>query len=165
MYDGMDVSEMACISIKNRTYTITADVELPGNNTNGVVIAQAGRFGGWTLYMKNGFLHHEYNYVGKERTNIKSTTALSAGKHILRYEFKIDSKKPGSGGKCYLYVDDKKVAEGVIPHTQAYAYSADEGICVGVDHETPVSEDYKEGDNKFTGKINVATIEIFPVKN
>lgn len=165
MYEGMDVSEMACISIKNRTYTITADVELPGNSTNGVVIAQAGRFGGWTLYMKNGFLHHEYNYVGLERTNIKSATALSAGKHILRYEFKIDDMKPGSGGKCYLYVDDKKVAEGVIPHTQAYAYSADEGICVGVDHETPVSEDYKEGDNKFSGKINVVTIEIFPVMN
>ena len=164
LYEGMSVTENACINVKTRSYNITADVELSNSNTNGVIIAQAGRFGGWTLYLKNGIVHHEYNYFGLARTNIKSAKPLSAGKHIIRYEFKIDEPKPGSGGTCILYVDDQKVAEGKIAKTEPFGYSGDEGVDVGIDHETPVSEDYKERDNKFTGKINVVTIETFPVK-
>ncbi|MBK8585880.1 MAG: sulfatase-like hydrolase/transferase [Bacteroidetes bacterium] len=162
LYDGMSVSEFAAINVKSKNYTITADVELPNANANGVVIAEAGRFGGWSLYFKNGKLHHEYNYFGLKRTNISSAKTLTAGHHILKYEFIIDEYKPGSGGKCNLYVDDQKVAESYIPKTQPFGYSADEGWNVGADHETPVSEDYKEADNKFTGKIKVVTVEIFP---
>ena len=66
LYDGMSVTENACINVKTRSYTITADVELPNASANGVLIAQAGRFGGWTFYLKNGKLHHEYNYFGLE---------------------------------------------------------------------------------------------------
>jgi arylsulfatase len=164
LYDGMTVSEFAAINMKTRNYNITADVELPNATTNGVIIALAGRFGGWTLYLKNGKLHHEYNYFGLERTNIASAKALTAGHHILKYEFIIDEVKPGSGGRCILYADDQKVAEGHIPKTQPFGYSADEGWNVGADHETPVSEDYKERDNKFTGKIKVVTIETFPAR-
>jgi arylsulfatase len=164
LYDGMTVSEFAAINVKTRNYTITADVDLSNANTNGVIIAQAGRFGGWTMYMKAGKLHHEYNYFGSQRTNIASAKAITAGHHILKYEFIIDAYKPGSGGKCILYVDDVKVAEGYIPKTEPYGYSADEGWNVGADHETPVSEDYKEADNKFTGKIKVVTVETFPEK-
>jgi arylsulfatase len=164
LYDGMTVSEFAAINVKTRNYNITADVELPNATANGVVIAQAGRFGGWTLYFKNGKLHHEYNYFGLERTNVASAKALTAGHHILKYEFIIDEVKPGAGGKCILYVDDVKVAEGHIPKTEPFGYSADEGWNVGADHETPVSEEYKEADNKFTGKIKVVTVETFPAK-
>ena len=164
LYDGMNVSEFAAINVKTRNYTITADVELSNASTNGVIISQAGRFGGWTLYMKAGKLHHEYNWFGQKRTNISSAKAIAAGRHSLKYEFIIDAYKPGSGGKCFLYVDDVKVAEGYIPVTQPFGYSADEGWNVGADHETPVSEDYKENDNKFTGKIKVVTIETFPEK-
>jgi arylsulfatase A-like enzyme len=164
LYDGMSVSEFAAINVKTRNYTITADVELSNANTNGVIIAQAGRFGGWTMYMKAGKLHHEYNWFGQKRTNIASENAITPGKHILKYEFMIDAFKPGSGGKCFLYVDDVKVAEGYIPVTQPFGFSADEGWNVGADHETPVSEDYKERDNKFTGKIKVVTVETFPPK-
>lgn len=164
LYDGMSVSEFAAINVKTRSYTITADVELANANTNGVIVAQAGRFGGWTLYMKAGKLHHEYNWFGQKRTNIASAKALNAGRHTVKYEFVIDAYRPASGGKCFLYVDDVKVAEGYIPRTQPFGYSADEGWNVGADHETPVSEDYKENDNKFTGKIRVVTIETFPPK-
>lgn len=164
LYDGMVVSEFAAINIKSRNYTITADVELPSANTNGVIIAQAGRFGGWTLYMKAGKVHHEYNWLGNQRTNIASLKPLPAGRHIIKYEFIIDAYKPGAGGKCILYVDGQKVAEGYIPKTQPYGYSTDEGWNVGADHETPVSNDYKERDNNFTGKINVVTVETFPEK-
>jgi hypothetical protein len=155
---------MAGINTKNVTYTITADVDLSDAITDGVIISQGGRFGGWTLYMKGGKLKHEYNFVGLQRTNITSAKTVTAGHHILKYEFKIDEPKPGSGGTCTLYVDGEKVGEGQIPKTTPYAFSADEGINVGADHETPVSEDYKQDDNKFTGKIHQVTVEIFPVK-
>jgi len=159
LYDGMSIAEMAGINTINHSYTITADVDLANANTNGVIISQAGRFGGWTLYMKDGRAHHEYNYFGLERTNIAAAKAVTAGNHVIKYEFTINEDKPGAGGKATLFVDGEKVAEGNIPKTQPYAFSADEGINVGADHETPVSEDYKEGDNKFTGKIKKVTVE------
>ena len=114
----------------------------------------------WTLYAKNGKVHHEYNFFGLERTNISSSTGLSPGKHIVKYEFNIEAVKPGAGGTCILYIDNQKVAEGKIPKTQPFVYSADEGVDVGMDGETAVSNDYKEGDNKFTGKINKVTIDL-----
>jgi arylsulfatase len=87
-------------------------------------------------------------------------TALGAGKHQIKYEFIPTDAKPGAGGACTLYVDGRKVAEGQIPKTQPFIYSADEGIDVGVDNETNVSGDYKERENKFTGKIKKVTVEI-----
>jgi arylsulfatase len=163
VYPGMvGITENAFINVKNRAYTITAPVELADANTNGVIIAQAGRFGGWTLYMKDGKVHHEYNFFGVERTNIASAAAVPAGKHEIRYEFVPDAAKPGAAGKCSLYVDGQRVAEGHIPKTQPYAFSADEGVDVGMDAETAVSNDYKQGDNRFTGKIVKVTVDANP---
>jgi arylsulfatase len=163
VYPGMTgMTENAFINVKNRSYTITAPVELKDANTSGVIIAQAGAFGGWVLYMKDGKIHHEYNYFGVERTNIGGQTALSPGKHEIKYEFIVDAPKPGSGGKCALYVDGQQVATGRIPKTQPFAFSADEGADVGVDTETMVSNDYKPGENKFTGKILKVTIDTQP---
>ena len=160
VYPGMTgILENAFINVKNRSYTITAPVELKDANTSGVLIAQAGAFGGWVLYMKEGKVHHEYNYFGVERTNIAGQTRLPPGKHEIKYEFVIDSPKPGSGGKCTLYVDGQQVAQGHIPKTQPYAFSADEGTDVGMDNETMVSNDYNPGENKFTGKILKVTID------
>jgi arylsulfatase A-like enzyme len=165
VYEGMTgLMENVFINIKNRSYIITADLNLPNAAAKGVIIAQAGRFGGWSLYMKDGKLRHEYNYFGLERTNISSLKALPAGKHVLKYEFVFEGDKPGSGGTCMLYVDDQKVAEGKIPKTQPFLYSADEGVDVGMDGETAVSNDYKEGDNRFTGKIHKITINTSPSK-
>jgi arylsulfatase len=163
VYPGMvGITENAFINVKNRSYTITAPVELRDGNTNGVIIAQAGAFGGWVLYLKEGKVHHEYNYFGVERTNIGGKTALSAGKHEIKYEFIVDGPKPGSGGRCSLYVDGRKVAEGRIPKTQPFAFSADEGVDVGVDNETMVSNDYEPGENRFTGKIIKVIIDAKP---
>jgi len=163
VYPGMTgMTENAFINVKNRSYTIMAPVELKDANTSGVIVAQAGAFGGWVLYMKEGKVHHEYNYFGVKRTNIGGPGALSAGKHEIKYEFTVDAPKPGSGGKCSLYVDGQKVADGYIPKTQPYAFSADEGADVGMDGETAVSNDYKQGDNKFAGKIFKVTIDTKP---
>lgn len=163
VYPGMiGMMENAFVNTKNSSYTVTAPVELSDSNTNGVIIAQAGAFGGWTLYMKDGKVHHEYNFFGVERTNIAGTSPVPAGKHVIRYEFVADSAKPGAGGKCFLYVDDQKIAEGQIPKTQPFSFSADEGADVGLDGETVVSNDYKQGDNRFTGKIVKVTVEVKP---
>src|SRR5204862_5166359 len=86
----------------------------------------------------------------------------SPGKHEIKYEFVSDGPKPGAGGKSMLSVDGQQVAEGHIPKTQPFVFSADEGTDVGVDGETPVSNDYKQGDNKFTGKIVKVTIDTKP---
>ena len=132
VYPGMTgMMENAFINVKGVHHTITAEVEVKDAKTQGVIIAQAGYFGGWVLYMKDGKVHHEYNWFALERTNIAGATALAPGKHTIVYEFIPDEAKPGTGGKSILSVDGKKVAEGQIPKTQPFAFSADEGADVG----------------------------------
>jgi arylsulfatase len=161
VYDGMvGMTENAFINVKSVPHTITAEIEIKDAGTSGVIIAQAGYFGGWTLYMKEGKPHHEYNWFALERTNVGSPSAITPGKHTVAYEFIPDEAKPGSGGKSIISVDGAKVAEGHIPKTQAYLFSADEGADVGIDGETNVSPDYQQGDNKFTGSIAKVTIEV-----
>jgi arylsulfatase len=161
VYPGMTgMMENAFINVKGRHHTIEAEIELKDDKTSGVVIAQAGYFGGWTLYFKDGKPRHEYNWFAIERTNIGGDAALAPGKHTIRYEFIPDAAKPGTGGKSILSVDGKKVAEGQIPKTQPFAFSADEGADVGIDAETNVSPDYKPGPpSAFTGKIVKVTVE------
>ena len=159
VYPGMTgMMENAFINVKGVAHTVTAEVEIKDTNTQGVVIAQAGYFGGWVLYMKDGKVHHEYNWFALERTNIASTAALAPGKHKIMYEFIPDAATPGTGGKSILSVNGTKVAEGHIPKTQPFAFSGDEGADVGLDGETNVSKDYKQGDNAFTGKIVKVTV-------
>jgi arylsulfatase len=160
VYPGMTgMMENAFINVKGRHHTVTAEVELADAKTSGVIIAQAGYFGGWTLYLKDGKAHHEYNWFALERTNVASPGALKAGKHTIVYEFIPDAAKPGTGGKSILTIDGQKVAEKQIPKTQPFAFSGDEGADVGTDGETNVSSDYKQGDNAFTGKIVKVTVE------
>jgi arylsulfatase A-like enzyme len=161
VYPGMTgMLENAFINVKGRHHTITAEVEVKDNKTSGVILAQAGYFGGWTLYFKEGKPRHEYNFFALERTNIGGDAALAPGKHTIHYEFIPDEAKPGSGGKSILSVDGKKIAEGQIPKTQPFVFSADEGADVGVDGETNVSPDYKPGPaSEFTGKIIKVTVE------
>jgi arylsulfatase len=160
VYPGMTgMMENAFINVKGVPHTVTAEVEVDDANSEGVIIAQAGYFGGWVLYMKDGRPRHEYNWFALERTNIGGETALAPGKHTIQYEFIPDEAKPGAGGKSILSVDGRKVAEGHIPKTQPYSFSGDEGADVGLDGETNVSPDYQQGANAFTGKIVKVTVE------
>ncbi|MGB7159541.1 MAG: arylsulfatase [Tepidisphaeraceae bacterium] len=160
VYPGMTgMMENAFINVKGVPHTISAEVEVPDDKTSGVIIAQAGYFGGWTLYLKEGKPHHEYNWFALERTNIAGDAPLAAGKHTVHYEFIPDTDKPGTGGKSILSVDGKKIAEKQIPKTQPFAFSGDEGADVGLDAETNVSPDYKPNANSFTGKIIKVTVE------
>ena len=147
---------------KGRSSATTAEVEVPKGGANGVIIAQAGRFGGWSLYMKGGRVHEVYNFGGLERTTVSSPEALSPGRHTILYDFAYDGGKPGSGGMSRLSVDGKQGGEARVPHTMPFGYSADEGVDVGMDNETPVTEDYKQGGhaNKFNGKIQKVIVEL-----
>jgi len=161
VYPGMTgMLENAFINVKGVPHTITAEVEVKDASTQGVIIAQAGYFGGWVLYMKDGKAHHEYNFFGLERTNIAGPAALAPGKHTIVYEFIPDAAKPGTGGRSILSVDGNKVAEGKIPKTQPFIFSGDEGTDVGLDAETNVSNDYKQVGNAFTGRISKVTVSL-----
>jgi arylsulfatase len=162
LYEGMTgMMENAFINVKNRSHTITAEVEIPQGGGEGVIICQGGRFAGWSLYMKDGKVSFVHNWVGKERYTITAPQALPAGKATIRYEFAYEGgDKPGMGGKGTIFINGKKVAEGRIEKTTPFVFSADETADVGVDEATPVTEAYKERHNEFTGKIEKITIEL-----
>ena len=165
VFEGMlGMTENVFINIKNRSHAIIAELEIPAAGANGVVLAQAGRFGGWSLYLKDGKPAYTYNYLGMKAFKVASAAALPTGKVTLRFDFEYDGGGFGKGGMGKLSVNGKEVASGRIDHTQGFIFSADEGADVGLDGETNVSSDYKEGDNKFTGKIKRVTVEVGPVK-
>lgn len=160
LYEGMTgIMENAFIDVKNRSLTITAEVELPENGGNGVILAQGGRFGGWALYMKDGKPAYTYNLVGMQRTTVASSRPIEPGKATVKLDFAYDGGGPGKGGMATLLVNGQKVAEGRIERTTPFVFSLDEGADVGVDQDTPVSEDYAQGNNQFTGKIFKVTVE------
>ncbi len=160
LHEGMQgITENAFINIKGKSHTITADIEVPSGGGEGVIIAQAGRFGGWSLYMKGGRAHEVYNFGGLQRWTVSSPQTLSPGRHTIAYDFVYDGGKPGSGGLSKLSVDGKPVGEVRVERTMPFAYSADEGVDVGRDNETPVTEAYREGHNKFNGRIVKVTVE------
>jgi len=161
LHAGMKgMSENVFLNIKNRSLTIAADVDIPQGGANGVIIAQGGRFGGWSLYMKGSKPIYVYNFLGIQRFTVASAQAIPAGKATVRFEFAYDGGGLAKGGLGTIYVNDKKVAEGRIERTQPMIFSADETADVGEDDATPVTEDYKAYDNKFTGKILKVKIDI-----
>jgi len=164
VYEGMTgMSENVFINLKNRSHVITAEVEIPKNGANGALLAQAGRFGGWSLYIKDGKPAYTYNWLGLQRYTVAATQALPPGKATIRFEFAYDGGGLGKGGKGTLLVNGKPVATGRIERTQCCVYSADEGADVGADEGTPVTEAYKVP-FKFTGKITGVTIELKEMK-
>jgi len=166
VYEGMiGMSENVFINIKNRSHTITAEVTIPRGGAKGVILAQAGRFGGWSLYLKNGKPTYTYNFLGLKRFTVAAKNPVSAGKATIRFEFAYDGSGLGKGGTGTLFVNGKQVAKGRIEHTQPMMFSADEGADVGEDGETPVIEDYGiPAPYKFTGKIDKITIDLKEMK-
>jgi arylsulfatase len=162
--EGMNsMSENVFINIKNRSLSITADVEIPEAGANGVILAQGGRFGGWSLYLKDGKPAYCYNFVGMQEYKVAAPKAVAAGKATIRMNFDYDGGGAGKGGTANILVNGEKVASGRIERTQMAIFSADETAGVGMDDATPVTTDYKERDNGFTGKILKVTVDVKPV--
>ncbi len=162
--EGMvGMSENVFINIKNRSISITADVEIPEGGANGVILAQGGRFGGWSLYLKDGKPTYCYNFLGLQEFKVSAPEALAAGKTTVRMNFDYDGGGIGKGGTASILVNGQNVASGRIEHTQGMIFSADETAGVGMDDATPVTADYKERDNSFTGKILKVTVDVQPI--
>jgi len=160
--EGMTgMMEGVFINVKNRSKTLTAEIEVPPGAANGTVIAQGGRFGGWSLYVKDGVPAYDYNFLGLQHTSIAGTAKLPPGKASLQFVFDYDGGGPGKGGKGTLLVNGQKVSEGRIEHTQAGLFSADETADVGIDLGTPVVEAIgAEAKSRFTGHIPKLTVEV-----
>ena len=166
VYEGMTgMSENVFINIKNRSHTITAEVQVPEGGAKGVILSQAGRFGGWSLYMKEGRPVYTYNWLGLKRFTLAGAEKVPSGKATIRFEFAYDGGGPGKGGEGTLSANGKIVARGRIECTQPNGFSGDEGADVGQDGETPVTEDYGiPSPYKFTGSIGRVTIDVKDIK-
>jgi arylsulfatase len=164
VYEGMTgMTENVFLNVKNRSHVITAELEVPKNGAKGVLLTQGGRFGGWSLYIKDGKPTYTYNWLGLQRYTVAATQPLLPGRATVRFEFVYDGGGMGKGGKGTLFVNGKQVATGRIERTQCCLFSADEGADVGTDEGTPATEAYKTP-FKFTGKIASVTIELKDVK-
>ncbi len=161
LYSGMTgISENVFLSLKSTSFRITAQVETPKEGARGVLIAQAGRFGGWSFYLKDSKPVFAYNYLGQELFKVGSSTPLPIGASTVVADFAYDGGGPGKGGTLTLTVNGTQVASGRIEHTQCCIFSADEGVDVGEDGETAVSDDYPQHDNAFTGTLKQVKVEI-----
>jgi arylsulfatase A-like enzyme len=161
VYEGMTgMMENAFINVKNRSLTITADVEIPRTGANGVLLCQGGRFGGWSLYVKNGRPAYTYNFVGLQEYTVSSSEQLAPGKNTIKLDFAYDGNGRGKGGTATLYIKDKKVGSARVERTQPNVFSADDAADVGIDEGTNVSRGYKERDNEFTGTIHQIKVDV-----
>jgi arylsulfatase len=156
------LSEEAAPNVKNRSHVITADLELVAG-TSGVVVAQGGRFGGWSLYAVDGVPHYAYNYVGRDLTVVRGEQPMTPGRHEVVVRFDYDGGPPGSGAQVGLEVDGVAVGAGRVPVTTAYYYSFHETFNVGVDRGTPVVDDYLPVRNRFEGLIHRVRFDLGPV--
>ena len=153
------LSESSVINIKNRSWSVTAQVMAPEEPTRGVIIAQGGHFGGWVFYAWDGKLKFTYNVLGLHEFPVEATRPIPAGKHQVRMEFAYEGGGLGKGGDVTLYYDGKKVGEGKIPATQPIIFSADETTDIGEDFGMPVSSDYRGETSRFNGKIELVQID------
>jgi len=161
LFGGMGrLSENSVVSVKNKSHAVTAELTVPDSGAEGVIIAQGGNIGGWTLYAKEGKLKYCYNLLGIQYFYVEADSKLPSGDHQVRMEFAYDGGGLGKGGTATLFVDGKKVGAGKIASTAAMIFSADDGCDVGVDTGSPVSEDYGPRGNEFTGRIKGVQLDV-----
>jgi arylsulfatase len=160
-FPGMGrLSENSVVSIKNKSFSVTADVEVPSGEANGVIIAQGGRFGGWALYAKAGNAKFVYNVLGIQQFPVEAESPIPTGSHQVRMEFAYDGGGLAKGGDVTLYYDGDAVGKGRVGATQAMIFSADETTDIGYESGTTVTPDYTARTSRFTGKINWVQLDL-----
>jgi arylsulfatase len=161
LFGGMGrLSENCVVSIKNKSHSVTAEIDVPKGGAEGVIIAQGANIGGWSLYAYKGKLKYCYNLGGVKYFYVESKTAIPEGQHQVRMEFAYAGPGLGKGGKVTLFTDGKEVGSGDIPMTLSMVFSADDGCDVGEDTGAPVSQDYGSHGNGFNGTVRGVQIAI-----
>jgi arylsulfatase len=160
-YPGMRrMSENSTINIKNKSFTVSAEVTVPEGGVDGVLIAQGGAYGGWSFYTHGGLLKFAYNLLGISTVILASDSATPAGDHELRAHFAYDGGGYGKGGTVTFHVDGDQIGEGRIERTIPFQFSFDETVDVGCDLASPVSSDYGATGNEFTGELKKLRIDL-----
>jgi arylsulfatase len=160
-FPGMGrLSENSVVSIKNKSFSVTAEVEVPARGAEGVIIAQGGRFGGWSLYAKHGKAKFVYNVLGIQEFATEADTPIPAGTHQVRMEFAYDGGGLAKGGNVTVYYDGTAVGRGRVGATQPMIFSADETTDIGYESGTTVTPDYTARGSRFTGKIHRVQLDI-----
>jgi arylsulfatase A-like enzyme len=155
IFGGMGrLTENSVLNIKNKSYSVTADVVVPEGGGHGVIVAQGGAFGGWSLYINNGLPTHCYNLLGLQLVKAVGEGPLSAGAHQIRIEFAYDGGGLGKGGVATLFVDGNSVGLARQEASIPMVFSGDETLDVGIDNGTSVSDDYAPETSKFDGTVN-----------
>ena len=157
------IPESSSASVKNRSHTITAHIEVPQNGGDGVLVAAGGIVAGYALYVKDGIPTYEYNWFSQQRYKVASSAKLAPGPATIRVEFQYDGGGVGKGGNVALFVNDKKVGEGRVDKTVLGRYSADETFDIGMDTGSPVSDAYASP-NPYTGALKKVEIHLEPLK-
>jgi len=161
LFGGMGrLTENTVLVLKNKSHAITAQIVVPESGADGVMIAQGGAFGGWSLYAKDGRLAYCYNLFGVQRFKVEGEAPIPHGEHQVRMEFAYDGGGLAKGGTVALFLDGEKVGEGRVDATQPLLFSADETTDVGTDSATPVSDDYWPKDSAFTGRVRWVQIDL-----
>ncbi len=161
LFAGMGrLTENSVVSIKNKSFSVTADVELGEAPAEGVLIAQGGRFGGWAFYAHDGKAKFVYNVLGIHEFATESDGPLPAGHHQVRVEFAYDGGGLAKGGGVTLYCDGDQIGAGRVELTQPMIFSADETTDVGYESGTTVTPDYTTATSRFTGRINWVQIDL-----
>jgi arylsulfatase len=161
LFGGMGrLSENCVLNLKNKSHSVTAEIVVPKEGAEGVIIAQGANIGGWSLYAKGGKLKYCYNWGGLKHFYVESDGNIPVGEHQVRMEFAYAGGGLGKGGKVMLYTDGKKVGEGEVGATLAIVFSADDGCDVGEDSGAPVSPDYGPQGNAFNGTIKGVQLAI-----
>jgi arylsulfatase len=154
--DVADVPESQAVNIRNRSYVVAAQVDIPDNGgAEGVLFAHGSRFGGHALYVKDHRLHYAYNFVGSFEQQIVATQDVPTGEDLLlSASFEKDGEDPPgiSTGIVSLYQGETKVGEGRIKTQPGKFMIGEEGLCVGRDSGEPVTDDYPgAAPHRFTG--------------
>jgi arylsulfatase A-like enzyme len=161
LFGGMGrLSENSVVSVKNKSHSVTAEIDVPESGAEGVIIAQGGNIGGWVLYAKDGKLKYCYNLLGIQHFFADSDVTIPAGRHQVRMEFAYAGGGLGKGGTVTLFVDGKKVGSGTVPTTAPMIFSCDDGCDVGQDTGAPVSPDHGARGNAFNGRVRGVQIAI-----
>jgi hypothetical protein len=160
LFGGMGrLSENSVVSIKNKSHAITAEIDVPDGGAQGVIVAQGGSIGGWSLYLKDGRPRYCYNLLGIQRFYVDSDRDVPAGTHQVRVDFDYDGPGLGRGGIATLYLDGDKVGEGGVAATAAMIFSADDTCDLGRENGALVADDYPVP-NTFTGEVNWVEIDV-----